>query len=348
MKKLRFCVALVSLLFIAGCESDNIVERQSFVFGTLVEVIVYGASDNRANRAIDEVMHDFDYLHHKFHPWSKSAGSELVLLNEHIAAGKPFKVSADMALMIRDMQYYERITQGFFNTAIGRLVDLWGFHSSHFTPHLPAPGDIKFLISQKPSAQDLVIDNQGYVRSSNRFVSLDDGGYAKGLALDRAVGIMKRHHIKNALINIGGNVIALGGKGGKGWLIGIRDPHSSRAFAIIQLHDGEAIGTSGDYNRSFDYKGTRYCHVINPLSGYPPVGVESVTVLIGKGQRAGVESDVMSKPLFLSPSTEWLRMARSLGIKFAVRVYRGKYEMTSGLAKRAIFVDPKVSIVDLK
>ncbi|WP_175330361.1 FAD:protein FMN transferase [Candidatus Ichthyocystis hellenicum] len=348
MKKLRSCVVLVFLFFIAGCDSDNIVERKSFVFGTLVEIIVYGVNDNQANRAIDEVMHDFDYLHHKFHPWDKAAGSELVLLNEHIASGKPLKVSADMASMIRDMQYYERVTQGFFNAAIGLIVDLWGFHASHFVSHLPAPEDVSFLVSQKPSAQDLVIDSQGYVRSSSRFVSLDDGGYAKGLALDRAVVIMKRHHIKNSLINVGGNVIAMGGKGGNGWLIGIRDPRSSHAFAVIQLQDGEAIGTSGDYNRSFYYKGVRYCHVINPFSGYPPGGVESVTVLIEKGRRAGVESDVMSKPLFLSPPARWLEMARSLGIKFAVRVYNGKYEMTSDLAKRAIFIDPKVSVVDLQ
>lgn len=345
IKRVWLCPFFVLLFFLASCDSNHVTERQSFVFGTLVEVIVSNATKEQANWAIDEVMHDFDRLNRQFHPWEKP--SELVSLNEHIAAGKPFKASSDMVFMIKDMQYYEKLTKGLFNTAIGLLIDLWGFHSSSFVPCVPSAKSIRFLLSKKPSLGDLSIDDRGYIRSSNRFVSLDDGGYAKGLALDRAIDIMKHHNIKNALINIGGNVIAIGKNNGNNWLIGIRDPRLARAFAIIPLRDGESIGTSGNYHRYFDYKGVRYCHIINPFLGYPPLGVESVTVLIERRTHSGVRSDVLSKPLFLSDSSSWIELAKSLDVKLAARVFEGKYEMTSSLAKRAVFIDPKITIVKL-
>ncbi|MCP6467907.1 FAD:protein FMN transferase, partial [Klebsiella pneumoniae] len=87
--------------------------------------------------------------------------------------------------------------------------------------------------------------------SVNPAVMIDLGGYAKGYALDRAAALLREAHVKAALVNIGGNVIAIGQPGERPWQVGIRDPRGAGTVAQIALRDNEAIGTSGDYERYF-------------------------------------------------------------------------------------------------
>ena len=161
--------------------------------------------------------------------------------------------------------------------------------------------------------------------SRKRNVAIDFGGYLKGVALDRAVAILREAGIGNALVNIGGNVMALGSRDGKGtpWRIGIQHPRPQSVggapLASLELKDGEAIGTSGDYHRYFEIGGRRYCHLIDPCSGFPAEGTQAVTVLIGPGARTGMRSDALSKPIFIA-GREWRAMAQKLGVDAVLRV----------------------------
>ena len=160
---------------------------------------------------------------------------------------------------------------------------------------------------------------RGRAKSKNNFVRVDLGGYAKGYALDRAAELLHRQGIHNALINIGGNVLALGQHGNRPWRVGIQHPRKSGALATLDLHDGEAIGTSGDYQRYFMLGNVRYCHLINPRSGYPMQGVQAVTILT-HGTRAGVLSDAASKPLFIAGARGWRAAATQMGLTEAMLV----------------------------
>src|SRR3546814_7536687 len=92
---------------------------------------------------------------------------------------------------------------------------------------------------------------------------LDFGGWVKGYALDRAALILRRAGVKAALINVGGNILAVGQPGERPWRVGIQDPRREGTVAQIALHDGEAIGTSGDYRRYFPHDGERRPHIID-------------------------------------------------------------------------------------
>ena len=159
---------------------------------------------------------------------------------------------------------------------------------------------------------DLHIEG-GTVWSDNPAVRLDLGGYAKGRALDDAAAILKAHGISNALVNIGGNVIALGERGDRPWRVGIQHPRQPGTLATLDLHDGEAIGTSGDYQRYFEAGGRRYSHLIDPRTGWPASALQSVTVLVA-GERAGTRSDALSKPLFIDGEARLAAHAARLGI----------------------------------
>jgi thiamine biosynthesis lipoprotein len=294
---------------LAACSPPPLVQQQSYVFGTLVEISVVDDVGSRATPAIAEVLARFDALHRQLHAWQPS---ELSRLNTALVQGKRVIVAPELAAMLRDAQTLSIQSGDLFNPAIGGLIALWGFHADAPQSRVPAAAEIATWVQRQPRMSDLHIENNA-VWSDNPALQLDLGGYAKGRALDDAVAILKQHGIKNALVNIGGNVIALGRHGDRPWRVGIQHPRKAGTLATLDLRDGEAIGTSGDYQRFFEAGGQRYCHLIDPRSGRPASGMRSVTILT-QGDRAGTRSDALSKPLFIDGAARLADHAARLGI----------------------------------
>lgn len=330
---------LVALLFLGSCSRDTLYQEQGYVFGTLVEVSVYGDDEPRAKQAVASVMQEFQRLHDMLHAWKPSALSEL---NNAFAQGRAAPVSPELEAMLRDALQLSEQSGGLFNPAIGGLVQLWGFHSDEFKPALPDDKMLAALVASQPGMRDISFVSykaSTLANSRKRTVQLDLGGYAKGYALDRAVELLKKMGIKNALVNIGGNVMALGTHGSRPWRVGIQHPRKPGALATLELHDGEAIGTSGDYQRYFEINGKRYCHLIDPRNGQPAQGVQAVTVLT-HGAHAGVMSDVASKPLFIAGLAGWLGAANIMQQHEALLISAdGVVHLTPGMQKRIEFTD---------
>jgi thiamine biosynthesis lipoprotein len=228
---------------------------------------------------------------------------------------------------------------GSFNPAIGNLVRLWGFHAEEFAPRLPDPRQLEKLVAAQPSMADLTLAG-GRVSSRNPAVRLDFGGYAKGLALDIADRELRAAGVRSALINIGGNILAIGRRGERAWRVGIQHPRKPSAIATLALEDGEAIGTSGDYQRYFELDGKRYCHVIDPRSGQPVAGAQAATVLVPKGPGAGTLSDVATKPMLIAGTAGWREAARRMGTEAALLIDgNGEVHASEALARRLEFLD---------
>jgi thiamine biosynthesis lipoprotein len=336
MNRLSRILVAATVLFLVACESkEPLYQEQGYVFGTLVEISVYGESEQAAKQAVSGVMQEFQRLHNMLHAWQPSELSEL---NAAFARKDSAAVSPELAAILQDATMLSEQSQGSFNPAIGGLVQLWGFHADEFKSVQPEENKIAQWVAANPRMSDITIVH-GRARSKNKFVRVDLGGYAKGYALDRAAELMRKHGIHNALINIGGNVLALGRHGKRAWRVGIQHPRKPGALATLKLHDGEAIGTSGDYQRYFMAGTMRFCHLIDSGSGYPVQGVQSVTVLT-RGPRSGVLSDVDSKPLFIAGVRGWREAALRMDVSEAMLVDgQGKVHLTSGLQKRLEFTD---------
>ena len=333
--------AIVAILLLAACEGkEPLYQEQGYVFGTLVEVSVYGEDEARARQAVSEVLHEFQRLHEMLHAWQPSELSEM---NAAFAKGESDTISAELVAILQDAARLSQRSQGLFNPAIGGLVQLWGFHADEFKPVQPDEKQIALWVAANPQMSDISIV-RGRAKSKNKFVQVDLGGYAKGYALDRAAELLHKQGIHNALINIGGNVLALGQHGNRPWRVGIQHPRKSGALATLELRDGEAIGTSGDYQRYFMLGNVRYCHLINPRSGYPMQGVQAVTILT-RGAHAGVLSDAASKPLFIAGARGWRAAATQMGLSEAMLVDgQGNIHLTTGLQKRLEFTDRNIHL----
>jgi len=309
MKLARTSLWLLLLWALAACNPPPLHQQQAYVFGTLVEVSVHGAPEAQARQAATAVLARFDELHRQLHAWQPS---ELSRLNAALARGERATVTPELVAMLRDAQALSKQSDDLFNPAIGGLIALWGFHADTPQSQVPDAAAIRSWVSKQPRMADLAIGNDS-IASRNPAVQLDLGGYAKGRALDDAVAILKKHGIKNALVNIGGNVIALGAHGDRPWRVGIQHPRKPGTLATLDLQDGEAIGTSGDYQRYFEMAGRRYSHLIDPRSGWPASAMQSVTVLVD-GERAGTRSDALSKPLFIDGTERLADRAARLGV----------------------------------
>lgn len=338
----RFVIMAAIVFSLAGCGREPLYQNQAYVFGTLVDVSIYGEDEARAQQLSAHVLQEFQRLHDSLHAWKE--GSDLDQLNQAFASGRQIKISPEMAHIITDATQLSVQSGRLFNPAIGRLISVWGFQRDEFTPVHPEPAEIHKWLDANPQMTDIVIEN-GVASSRNPAVKLDLGGYAKGYALDLAAAYLRKEKVKGALINIGGNIIAIGLHGDRPWRVGIQHPRKAGPIATLNLPDGWAIGTSGDYQRYFEMDGKRYCHIIDPRTGYPSDAMQAVTVLIPPASNAGTLSDVDSKPLFISGKSGWREAAKKMGVEYALLIDPiGTISVTPAMRQRLKFEEKNFKI----
>jgi len=329
--------ALAAVPFARATAADH--RASSYVFGTVVEITVVGGDATLAREAVGQVFREFDRMHRELHAWK---AGELVALNRAIASGEEnIRTTKEIAALISETQRLAARSEGLFNPAIGKLVGLWSFHRDKPGGPLPDPEEIARIVRADPRMSDLSVQGDA-VTSKNPAVQLDFGGYAKGYALDRAADLLRENGIKDALVNIGGNMMALGNHAGRPWRVGLDSPRGRSLLATLELKDGEAIGTSGDYRRYYEIDGKRYAHIIDPRTGYPVPGVRSVTVLVPKQAGAGALSDAASKPIFIEGLEGWREAAARMGISQAMLVdSEGVIHITPELNARLLFSEER-------
>ena len=342
-------LAAFMALALGACGEKKPIASESFVFGTRVEVqVAEDVPEAQVRAAVAQVLAEFDRMHRTYHAWQPS---ELTQLNDALAAGQRVHVSSEMASLLLEAQQFSKLSDGLFDPGIGKLIALWGFHADSYAAHLPEPSAINAWLKSHPSIAQLKIDTNDagtWVSSRNPQVALDFGGSLKGTALDRAAAILRAAGLNNALINIGGNVMALGTRYGSAWRVAIQAPRYAGPLAVLELRDGEATGTSGDYQRYFEVDGKRYPHLLDPRTGYPAPGVQSVTIVVD-GPSAGVRSDVLTKPLFIAGSNDWTAMAQRLAMQSVLHVSDdGTVSVTANLADRLKFQPHDGKLPDIR
>lgn len=290
-------------------QKEKIYRKTEILMDTLVTISVVSDSKNDAKKAIDITFSEIEKLEKLSNFFSPD--SEVSLINKN-AGISPVKVSPDILDIIEKALYVSEKTDGAFDVTIGPVITLYDFHKK-IKPEDSAIKKSLPLVNYK----NLIIDkNKSAIFLKKKGMLIDLGGIVKGYAADRAVETLKRQGINSGLVSVAGDIKAFGLKpDGKPWNIGIRNPrpvrehisNGSRAkdestlggeeddiMATIKLSD-MAISTSGDYERYFELNGKRYHHLLDPKTGYPAEGCQSVSIITN----SGVFADAFSTAIFI-------------------------------------------------
>jgi len=287
----------------AGGSNTNAYETHDFAMGTSITQRIYGGNAQQAAReVIDEIKRIEDEM------TINKPGGEINKLNN--SAGKAeIELSEETIYVLEKAKHFSSLSGGAFDVTIGPLVKAWDILGDN--PRVPGDEELESLL-RLVDYRDIDINREAGTASLKRPGQIADlGGIAKGYAGDRTVEIYKKHGIKSAFVNLGGNVVALGRKpDGSLWKIGIQDPRSSTGdyVCVIEIED-KAVVTSGDYQRFFEKDGKRYHHIIDPKTGYPAnSGLISTTIV----SDLSIDADALSTATFVMGLEKGLELIESL------------------------------------
>ncbi len=325
-----------ALAFVGACQAPapTATRHEFLAFGTIVSLSFYGLDADQETHAVRAAMEDFEYMHGAWHPWEPGP---LARVNELLPLGGRFTYPPSLRPLLLRARELSRASGGLFDPAIGGLVKLWGFHQEPRPPGPPPdPEAIARWLAARPSLDDVVIDGLEMV-STNPAVVLDFGGFAKGYGVDRVIEHLRELGVRNAIVNAGGDLRAIGDKGGRPWQVGIRDPRGPGVLARLAVSGDESVFTSGDYERFFEYQGRRYHHILDPRTGYPSRGLVSVTVVT----REGALADAAATALMVAGPEDWPRVARAMGVEQVMVVTEsGEIQVSPALAGRLQWEKP--------
>ena len=306
---LKGCGIFYFLVFIlAGCSQGPLVRETRVLMDTFCEISCYASDKDKAVKAIDAAFKEIERVEGIFSKFNEN--SEVSKINA-IAGLEKVAVTKETFSLTERAVYYSRISDGAFDITVAPLMEIWGFVRRYKL--IPDKEVIEKTLESVGYKNIELYPEELSVRFLNKGTKIDFGGIAKGYAVDRAKDILAAAGIKNGLINLGGNIFALGSAPGKKkWKIGVEDPRNKgKLLHSFELID-KAISTSGNYERFFEIEGKRYSHIINPVTGEPCQGIISVTVMADSAEQA----DAFSTAIFVMGEEKGLNLAKSIkGIK---------------------------------
>ncbi|MBI5299860.1 MAG: FAD:protein FMN transferase [Deltaproteobacteria bacterium] len=278
----------------------SVVQKTRPLLGTFFTITVHDSDEAMAEKAVEYAFAAVEMVDrvmsiHRF-------DSDLSRVNA--TAGNDM-VSVDPYLIdiLKMTQQFHGLTGGVYDVTCLPLLQLYGFYQSQ-TENLHYPSDRKIyeilsVIDQKQITLDEKSNRVGLARAK---AGIDLGSIGKGYAVDRAGDVLKSFGIKNALIDAGGNVLAMGAPHGdknsaKGWHVAIRNPevqNKEAYFEMLTLKD-EAVATSGNYEQSLWLDGQRVGHLFDAKKGKPSDPLLSATAVAKNATLA----DGLSTSVFL-------------------------------------------------
>lgn len=251
-------------------------QRTVPLMGTLADFAVVHRDPRHAQAAIDAALARLQEVERRMTRFRDDSDVGRANLR---AAREAVAVTDETATVLAAALAWAERTAGAFDPAVGRAVALWDVERRHAPPD---PAAVTRLAGQRLyRALDLAVwHGDAAVRFADPDVAIDLGGIAKGYGVDQAVRVLRERGIRDAMVNVGGDLYAMGRSAdGSPWRVGVRSPErADRLVASFDLEDA-AVATSGDYLKYFEFGGRRYHHLLDPETGAPRVSaMRSLTI----------------------------------------------------------------------
>jgi len=259
--------------------------------------------EDRHFREIESILKNIDRTMNR-----QLKGSEINQVNQQ-AGIQAVSVSAETFKVVQRAIWYAELSGGRFDPTVGPLVDLWGIGSKD--GKLPDEAILAHAL-KLVNYKDIVLDeDEQSIKLARADMSLDLGAIAKGYAADQVAEYLKSQRFDSAIIDLGGNILAMGTKpNSELWLIGIQNPESIRGKNIGTLQvNNKTVVSSGTYERFFVQDGVHYHHILDPMTGQPIRNhLLSVTIITGNS----IDADALSTAAFSMGLKKGLAFAESL------------------------------------
>ncbi len=318
-----------------GGASEKISET-GFYFDTVCTVSIYG---NAPASHFDAVYSRTEEIEGHLNSYDEE--SALSELNRRAGEG-PVPVPDELFDVVKHGIAYSQLTDGAFDITIGPVQRLWGIGGDD--PALPDPAELESALERVNYKKVVLFDHGKRVLLENSGMTIDLGGIAKGYAADEAAAVLKELGHRHALINFGGNVVAIGNRpDGTRWRIGIQHPERSRGetIGIVEVKDATVV-TSGKYERFFEVDGNRYHHILDTDTGYPVEnGLASVTIVTDSSMKA----DALSTAVFVIGLEAGLDLIKGFdGVEAVIITEDQTVHVTEGIRDNLVLIDTRFSV----
>ena len=251
------------------------------------------------------------------------------------AKGKWTEVSAETVELIQKGMEYSHISDGDFDITVGGITKQWDFHAAEGEAKLPNEEALAEAVKHINYRNIAIEGNR--VKLTDPETELDLGGIAKGYIGDRMTELLGSKGVVSAVINLGGNVICIGGKTDEDdFVIGVEAPFSDRSEIIgkVKARD-KTLVTSGIYERRIEVDGKTYHHILDTKTGWPvETDLDAVTLIADKGHSADI--DALSTTCLIKGSAEGMELIENTdGVEGIFVLSNGDVRTTDGAAFEA-------------
>jgi FAD:protein FMN transferase len=303
--------------FIARNTGDEVktVKRIQILLGTVVEIQIRNVDEKKADAAITKAFAEIKRIDDLFTTYNED--SPVWQLNHSSDSIIDVDDEIYRLMVLCDSLY--RLSDGSFDVAIESLIEVWGFDTKK--PAVSDDDEIKSALNQS-GWKNIKLFNEKKVHRKGK-VGLNFGAIAKGYSVDKAIEVLLQSGITEAFVNAGGEIKTLGDD----WIAGIQHPREIREIISKIKLNGISVATSGDYENYFEKDGVRYHHILDPKTGYPARGIQSVTVI----HKDNAFADGIATAVFVMGKTKGLELVEGLGdIEAMIIDEEGKMSYSSG------------------
>ncbi len=348
MKKLISLLLVFSCLFLTSCGNGTVngTAEEKFsayyfdYFDTVTTITGYEKTKYDFDTVCTEIENLLKEYHQLYDIYTVYDGINNIATVNGTVDGEHKEVEVDRKiidlLLFAKKMYSE--TDGKVNVAMGSVLSIWHRYredgiENPLNSKLP-PMDKLQAAAEHINIDDVIINeekNTVYLADSQ--MTLDVGAVAKGYAVEKIASLLEENGISGYIVNVGGNVRTVGLKGdGEPWTVGIENPDLDNGDDYIAyLHlQGEAVVTSGVYQRYYTVDGKNYHHIINPETLMPDENFKSVSIVC---KDSGV-GDALSTAVFTMSFEQGFDLIESLdGVEALWVLGDGEVKYSTGFEK---------------
>lgn len=336
---LTITILLIIVLIVFNALRSNTshsIQQTYFYLGTVINITLFDTEDTTHLNNISKIVNDLE------NTLSRNIETSEISNINRLSKNTPLKITDDSYILIEKSIEYSELSQGYFDITVNPLVDLWSIGTEDQS--VPDINDIEQALSYIDYNNIKLNKEDSSITLLSDDTTLDLGGIGKGYVADKIVEYLRLSSIDNALINLGGNVFALGSSGkNEPWNIGIQHPDFDKSGAIISIQaKDKSIVTSGIYERYFEEDGKLYHHILDPFTGYPiQNNILSLTIV----SDFSIDGDALSTSMFALGKDKALEIISTLDNVEAIIVTNdNNIYLTKGIKDSYSLFDKKYTV----